>query len=143
MGYQEQRITSNVLCTSYQQADVILADYRRRMEKLGTAFECECSEIEKTILSDRQFDQVLRNAFEMALEEVKERTPGRERYVCLKGMVMHRKLFLKLIYTSEDEQDIKNPHYQAIDEVLLKKGGYAKLENGDDINTIMIAVPME
>ena len=139
----ENKATFNPVFTSYKTANEILNGYRLKLRKQGITFLVEGGGIQKTVLSDEKFARLLKHALDMAYEEAANENTCRIRSIRIKSMQVQRKVFLKVEYSSEHDQDANNRHFQSMEEILLKKAGFVKIENGEETNVLMIAIPVK
>ncbi|MDD2979628.1 MAG: hypothetical protein PHN80_06595 [Hespellia sp.] len=129
--------------TSYRRVNELLNEFHDELKLKGITFRVKGEEIGTCVFSDAQTVMLLREALSMAAEAVARCRGSSSHYIQVNNMIMQHKQFLKIVYSSESNQDVRDIHYQNMEQILLKKAGYIKLENGENENTLMIAIDTE
>ena len=143
---EQQNISSQVLrrlFTPYKPIDDLLNEYYDLLKSQGIVLRVDGDGIHRCALTDQQFEKVLRDALQMAMEAVQECVERKIRFIHIKTLCVQQKEFLKIVYSSDENQTIQNEYYQKMEQLLEKKAGYLRLENGESENTLMIAVGLK
>ncbi|SHK26250.1 hypothetical protein [Hespellia stercorisuis] len=143
---EQQNISSQALrrlFTPYKPVDNLLKEYDDLLKGQGIVLRVEGDRIHRCALTDLQFEKVLRDALQMAMEAAQECTERKIRFIHIRALCVQQKEFLKIVYSSDKNQTIQNEHYQKMEQLLEKKAGYLRLENGESENILMIAVGLK
>lgn len=134
--------TSQREFTSCKEMNDMLNQYVRQAEKEKIWMSIDSSGFCKRHL-DTFFCKLLELAIIQAFDSCRKAAPPHDRHIKIRSMEQHHKIFVKIIYSCEEEErDRVGKCFARIGNRLEREEGYFKVQDEDTEQVMMIAVPI-
>lgn len=128
--------------TAEESVNTLLNHYARRAKMHQVWVSIDGAGFRENVLRG-EFCRLLDLAFSQALETCVATTPPQKRYLKIRSMDAHNKVFIKILYSCEEPVMAGfDKRYHSMQDIVERVDGYMRSEFTEDENVLKIAVPM-